>query len=113
MPYRRPIADAIVGLITFHFNQFDEARHRSGAGRIASIARRLRSIELGVHCDAEIDKTAGDLDLGFLPSDARPEQILDWCAIPLGPDADPRREDAERGITANGRTTGRERVGET
>lgn len=79
LPYRRPVADTIVGLIAFHFNQFDEARARSGGERVAAASRRLRGLELG-HELVDVDPVT-ERDLDFVLSDSKTEQVLGWsCA---------------------------------
>lgn len=99
LPYRRPMADTIVGLIAFHFNQFDEARARSGGHRVAAASRRLRGLELG-HELIDVDAvTEGDLD--FVLSDSKTEQLLGWSCASKSELEATLVDELEAGLTAH------------
>ncbi|GAT01847.1 uncharacterized protein RMCFA_1959 [Mycolicibacterium fortuitum subsp. acetamidolyticum] len=81
--FDRPTAEAICGLVAFHYNQFDLALRKTRSPRIARVARRFASL-LGATPDTstprlEIDKSS----LDYVLSDTEIERIITWCAIPL------------------------------
>jgi hypothetical protein len=98
-PFRRTVADTVVGLITFHFNQLDEARTRSNGHRVASAALRLQAIEQGHDSDAIMSiEPVTSSDLEFVISDDHTEQVLRWCCLPFDDMDDQTLHEIEAGI---------------
>lgn len=81
----RSAAEAVCGLVGFHYNHFDIAMRRSSSPRVARVSRRLASIIAGVSPDDQCVHLSSDEDrsLDRTLSDAETERILTLCAIPL------------------------------
>jgi hypothetical protein len=81
--FDRPPAEAISGLVAFHYNQFERAMTRTRSQRVAEVSLRFQSILRGEPW------TVGDLSerahssVDSALSDSVVERILGWSAIPL------------------------------
>lgn len=82
--FERPVADAICGLIAFHFNQFDHAIKRTRSPRAAWAASRHADLLAGHPVDAQPGPPPERAGLDFVLSDAHLEQVLSWTTRPLG-----------------------------
>jgi hypothetical protein len=82
--FDRPVADAICGLVAFHFNQFDQALERTRSPRVAWAASRHLDLLSGVHVGSEPGPPPERAGLDFVLSDAHLEQVLSWTTRPLG-----------------------------
>jgi hypothetical protein len=81
--FDRPAAEAICGLVAFHYNQFDLAMRKTRSPRVARIAQRFEKLisarpDSSV-VDSVVDKTSRD----YVLSDNETERIIAWCSIPL------------------------------
>ncbi|WP_395307524.1 hypothetical protein V4U86_19170 [Mycobacterium sp. AMU20-3851] len=81
--YERPPAEAISGLVAFHYNQFDLALRKTRSPRIAQVALRFARLLAGETGTATIELAhdAGSLD--YVLSDNEIEQVIHWSSIPL------------------------------
>lgn len=81
--FDRPAAEAICGLVAFHYNQFDLAMRKTRSPRIARVAQRFKKLMSAQSdrsiVDPVIDKTSRD----YVLSDNETERIVAWCSIPL------------------------------
>lgn len=87
--FDRPPAEAICGIVAFHYNQFKRAMTKTRSQRVAEASLRLQSLLTG-------QPTAlGDLSLtphsslDRALSDSVIEQVLQWSTIPLDGSAAP------------------------
>ena len=98
--FDRPAAEAVCGLVAFHYNQFDLAMRKTRSPRIARVARRFRTLLSaaadGSAADPPVDKTS----LDYVLSDNQTERIVSWCAIPLDGSPADVVADMERAISA-------------
>lgn len=76
-------AEAVCGLIAFHFNQFDIAMRKTKSARLARIARRMQSIVDGRLHDSDRGAITSVTGLDYALSDMETERVLCWCALPL------------------------------
>lgn len=81
--FDRPAADAICGLVAFHFNQFDQAVQRTRSPRVAWAAARHSDLLAGIHVDGGPGPSPERAGLDFVLSDAHLEQVLSWTARQL------------------------------
>ena len=79
---RRP-AEAICGLVAFHYNQFDLALRKTRSPRVARAARRLAVLLLGGLPDTSNLASADRASLDYALSDTETEKVLAWSCIPL------------------------------
>ncbi|MFZ4434765.1 MAG: hypothetical protein ACOYOQ_16360 [Microthrixaceae bacterium] len=82
-PFDRRVADAICGLVAFHFNQFDQAAARTSCPRVARAARRYLRILSAFDGEASAEPQLTPLGLEFVLSDAHLEQVLTWSLTPV------------------------------
>lgn len=82
--FGRPVADAICGLVAFHFNQFGQAMERTRSPRVAWAASRHADLLAGASVDAHPGPPPERAGLDFVLSDAHLEQVLSWTTRPLG-----------------------------
>jgi hypothetical protein len=81
--FDRPAAEAICGIVAFHYNQFDRAMTKTKSRRVAEVSLRFQAL-----LKAE-DWICGDLSssqhasLDYALSDSMIEQVLVWSALPL------------------------------
>jgi hypothetical protein len=83
MGYVRPGADAICGLVAFHFNQFDIAMRRTFSPRVARASIRLHQLLNGEGGESvkEGILLSGSMDVAMC--DGETEMALDLCCLPL------------------------------
>ena len=83
MGYVRPGADAICGLVAFHFNQFEVAMRRTFSPRVARAAIRLHQLLNGDGGQSvkEGIQISDSMDVGMC--DGEIEIVLDLCCLPL------------------------------
>lgn len=82
--FDRSVADAICGLIAFHFNQFDQAMTRTRSPRVAWAATRQADLLDGTPVSSAAGPAPERAGLDFVLSDAHLEQVLSWTCRPLG-----------------------------
>lgn len=87
--FDRPPAEAICGIVAFHYNQFERAMTKTKSQRVADVSLRFQSLLTGQPI------ALGDLSLSPHSSldrelsDSVMEQVLKWSAIPLDGTAAP------------------------
>ena len=91
--YERPAAEAITGLVAFHYNQFDLALRKTRSPRIAQVALRFARLLAGETGTATIHVAPDGGSLDYVLSDNEIEQVIHWTSIPL--DGSMRPEIAE------------------
>lgn len=81
--FDRPPAEAICGLVAFHYNQFDLAVRNTNSHRVSDVSARFQSMIQGlpVVTGSLIDRTHGSFDEAL--SDTFTEELLTVCAMPL------------------------------
>ncbi len=92
--FDRPPAEAISGLVAFHYNQFDRAMAKTKSGRVSDVSRRFQQLLTGnrARCTDVIDAQHAELDAAL--SDSTVERVLRLSAIPLDGSADDAVADA-------------------
>lgn len=81
--YERPPAEAISGLVAFHYNQFDLALRKTRSPRVAQVALRFARLLEGETGTARIDLATDSASLDYVLSDNETEQVIHWTSIPL------------------------------
>jgi hypothetical protein len=97
--FDRPAAEAICGLVAFHYNQFDLALRKTRSPRVARAARRFAVLLSGGVPDPSNLATAERASLDYVLSDTETERVLAWCCIPLDGSADEAVSQIEAAIT--------------
>lgn len=98
--FDRPPAEAICGLVAFHYNQFDVALRKTRSPRVARAARRLASLLSGtVPADEEV-AIEDRASLDYVLSDTEIEKVLSWCCIPLDGSADEAIDQIEAAVSS-------------
>jgi hypothetical protein len=81
--FDRAPAEAICGIVAFHYNQFDRAMTRTHSRRVAEVAMRMKAM-LDVAPWSERDLTAeAHSSLDSALSDSVIERVLFWSALPI------------------------------
>ncbi|MDP9183203.1 MAG: hypothetical protein M3P04_10565, partial [Actinomycetota bacterium] len=81
--FDRAPAEAICGIVAFHYNHFERSMTKTKSQRVADVSLRLEAMVNNKPW------TVGDLSamphssLDVALSDSVIEQVLQWCAIPL------------------------------
>jgi hypothetical protein len=96
--FDRDSADAICGLVAFHYNQFELATLRTGSPRVAWASRRMLRLLRGDDLEDEEVEAPARWSLDFVLSDAITEQVLTWSCIPLDGSADATVEEIESSL---------------
>jgi hypothetical protein len=87
--FDRAPAEAICGIVAFHYNQFDRALTKTKSQRVADVSARFQAmIKGGTWSNGDLS-LAPHSSLDFTLSDSVIERVLNWSAIPLfdGPDS--------------------------
>lgn len=98
--FEQPGAEAVCGLIAFHFNQFDIALRKTQSARLARISRRMQAILDGKLGDGDREAIGGVMGLDYALSDMETERMLGWCALPLDGSCRGPVSDAEAALPA-------------
>lgn len=81
---RRPAADAITSLISFHFNHFDTAAARALSPRLKTVATRLDRMLADAPGTADRSQAVGELaGVEQLLMDEKTAKLLELCSLPL------------------------------
>ena len=81
--FDRPPAEAICGIVAFHYNQFDRAMTKTKSQRVAEVSLRFQAMLTGAHwLDGDLSSSPHS-SLDFALSDSLIEQVLEWSALPL------------------------------
>lgn len=91
--YDRAPAEAISGLVAFHYNHFDLALRKTRSPRIAQLSIRFARLLDGESSIERIAPARDVTSLDYILSDNETEQIIYWTSIPL--DGSARVEVAE------------------
>ena len=97
-PFHRAPADAICGLVGFHYNQFDVATARCPETRLAAVADRLSTLISGGSVDVDQLEAGDPSDLVYVLSDRYTEQVVEWCSMDLTGGASNVCTEIERGL---------------
>ena len=81
--FDRPPAEAICGIVAFHYNQFRRAMTKTRSRRVAEVALRFESMLNGTSWDTSDLTVSPDTSLDHMLSDSVIEQVVTWSAIPL------------------------------
>lgn len=81
--FDRPPAEAICGLVAFHYNQFQRAMTKTRSQRVAEVSMRFQSLLKGELLRTEDLSQSPHTSLDFVLSDSVLEQVLAWSALPL------------------------------
>ena len=83
MGYVKPGADAICGLVAFHFNQFDIAMRRTFSPRVARASIRLHQLLNGEGGESVREGISISDSMDVAMCDGETEMVLDLCCLPL------------------------------
>jgi hypothetical protein len=86
--FDRPPAEAICGIVAFHYNQFERAMTKTKSQRVADVSLRIQAILKGEQWIPGDLSAATHSSLDVALSDAVIDQVLNWCALPLDGTAD-------------------------
>lgn len=81
--FDRPPAEAICGIVAFHYNQFRRAMTKTRSRRVAEVALRFESMLNGTSWNTSDLTVSPNASLDHMLSDSVIEQIVTWSAIPL------------------------------
>jgi hypothetical protein len=95
--FERPAAEAICGLVSFHYNHFETAMRKTRSARVSQISHRFAKLLRG---DRDIDQSPipSLTGLDFQLSDSETERVLSWCCVPLDGSAGKIASDMSRSI---------------
>jgi len=79
----RAPAEAICGIVAFHYNQFDRAMTKTKSRRVAEVSLRFQGMLKGEPWHKGDLSASPHSSLDFALSDSVIEQVLEWSAIPL------------------------------
>ena len=91
--FDRPAAEAICGLVGFHYNQFDRAMTKTRSERVAAVSLRLQAMLAGKPWIADDLSSAPHTSLDIALSNAVIDRVLQWCAMPVDGSATGRAAD--------------------
>lgn len=95
--FNRAPAEAVCGLVAFHYNQFETSRRKTRSPRVAWVSQRLSSLMAGkTISNRSAIPTSGSSDTSF--SDLQTERVLSWCCIPLDGSANVEVAEIEEAI---------------
>ena len=81
--YDRPPAEAISGLVAFHYNHFDLALRKTRSPRVAQVSLRFAHLLKGQSSIGRIEQARDTASLDYILSDNEIERIIHWTSIPL------------------------------
>jgi hypothetical protein len=91
--FDRPPAEAICGLVGFHYNQFDRAMTKTRSERVAAVSLRLQAMLAGKPWIPDDLSSAPHTSLDIALGDSVIDRVVQWCAIPLDGSATVRAAD--------------------
>lgn len=97
--YERPPAEAISGLVAFHYNQFDLALRKTRSPRIAQVALRFARLLNGETGTATIELAQDGGSLDYVLSDNEIERVIHWTSIPLDGATRPEISEMEQALS--------------
>lgn len=87
--FDRPPAEAICGIVAFHYNQFEHSMTKTRSQRVAQASIRFEGLLRGTWCHRGDLAPARHASLDYALSDAAMEQVLSWCSLPIDGTAPP------------------------
>jgi hypothetical protein len=81
--FDRAPAEAICGIVAFHYNQFDRAMTKTKSQRVADVSLRFQAMVKGERWSSGDLSLASHTSLDFALSDSVIEQVLEWSAVAL------------------------------
>jgi hypothetical protein len=81
--FDRPPAEAICGIVAFHYNQFERAMTKTRSQRVAEVSMRFQAMLRGENWQRGNLALSPHTSLDFALSDSVIEQVLEWSALPL------------------------------
>lgn len=81
--FDRPPAEAICGIVAFHYNQFSHAMTKTKSQRVAEVSLRFQALLKGEASSRDDLSRSPHSSLDFALSDSVIEQVLRWSALPL------------------------------
>lgn len=98
----RAPAEAVCGLVAFHYNHFDIAMRKTRSPRVARVSSRLASIVAGKGTEETQGLLVGleDNSIDRALSDVETERVVNWCAVPLDGSAQRAIAEIEDAIAA-------------
>jgi hypothetical protein len=81
--FDRAPAEAICGVVAFHYNQFDRAMTKTKSQRVAEVSMRFAAMLNAKDWSTSDLAAAPHPSLDFALSDWVIEEVLAWCALPL------------------------------
>jgi hypothetical protein len=81
--FDRAPAEAICGLVAFHYNQFDRAMVKTKSARVSDISRRIELLLDGKIANRSGYEDSYHSELDAALSDSTVERMLQLCAMPL------------------------------
>jgi hypothetical protein len=81
--FDRAPAEAICGIVAFHYNQFDRAMTKTKSQRVAEVSLRFQAMLKGEHWPSGDLSLSPHTSLDFALSDSVVEQVLEWSAVAL------------------------------
>lgn len=92
--FDRPPAEAICGLVAFHYNHFEHAMSKTRSARVSDVSKRFTSLLRGRRPSVQGLEQVHHTVLDAALSDSTMERVLRVCAIPLDGSALTEVEDA-------------------
>jgi len=81
--FDRPPAEAICGIVAFHYNQFERAMTKTKSQRVAEVSLRFQALVKGESWLPDALSQSPHPSLDVTLSDSIIEQVLRWTALPL------------------------------
>lgn len=81
--FDRPPAEAICGIVAFHYNQFQRAMTKTKSHRVADVSLRFQALLAGESWLSGDLSMSPHSSLDVALSDSMIEQVLGWSALPL------------------------------
>jgi hypothetical protein len=81
--FDRAPAEAICGIVAFHYNQFDRAMTKTKSRRVAEVSMRFQAMLRGETWSTRDLSVSPHSSLDFALSDSVIEQVLEWSSLPL------------------------------
>lgn len=81
--FDRPPAEAICGIVAFHYNQFAHAMTKTRSQRVAHASMRFEELLRGGHCNRGGLAPVQHGRLDHALSDGSMEQVLRWSSMPI------------------------------
>jgi len=79
----RPAAEAICGIVAFHYNQFGRAMRKTRSDRVSKVSMRFEAMLEGRSCDRGDLTSSAHGSLDYALSDAVVEQVLKFSAMAI------------------------------